>query len=73
MVDYYCRKKPHLQKRLDNEKAIKFKSYVSFYKNIKVTIVEPGGARTQFRYGSAKVANLTPEYEHVHGFLTGRM
>lgn len=37
--------------------------------NIKVTIVEPGGARTEFRYGSAKVENLTPEYEHVHGFL----
>ena len=37
--------------------------------NIKVTIVEPGGARTEFRYGSAKVAKLTPEYDHVHGFL----
>lgn len=37
--------------------------------NIGVTIVEPGGARTEFRYGSAKVANLMPEYEHVHGFL----
>ena len=37
--------------------------------NIKVTIVEPGGARTEFRYGSARVANLTPEYDHVHGFL----
>ena len=37
--------------------------------NIKVTIIEPGGARTEFRYGSAKVANLTPEYDHVHGFL----
>lgn len=37
--------------------------------NIGVTIVEPGGARTEFRYGSAKVANLTPEYDHVHGFL----
>ena len=37
--------------------------------NIKITIVEPGGARTEFRYGSAKVAKLTPEYEHVHGFL----
>ena len=37
--------------------------------NIKVTIVEPGGARTEFRYGSAKVANLTKEYDHVHGFL----
>lgn len=37
--------------------------------NIGVTIVEPGGARTEFRYGSAKVANLMPEYEHCHGFL----
>ena len=37
--------------------------------NLKVTIVEPGGARTEFRYGSAKVAKLTPEYDHVHGFL----
>ena len=26
--------------------------------NIGVTIVEPGGARTEFRYGSAKVANM---------------
>ena len=26
-------------------------------------------ARTEFRYGSAKVARLTPEYDHVHGFL----
>lgn len=30
---------------------------------ISVTLVEPGGARTEFRYGSAKVANLMPEYE----------
>ena len=37
--------------------------------NVRVTIVEPGGARTEFRYGSAKVAKLTPEYDHVHGFL----
>lgn len=37
--------------------------------NIGVTIVEPGGARTEFRYGSAKVANLMPEYEAGHGFL----
>jgi NAD(P)-dependent dehydrogenase (short-subunit alcohol dehydrogenase family) len=37
--------------------------------NIGVTIVEPGGARTQFRYGSAKVAKLMPEYESCHGFL----
>lgn len=37
--------------------------------NIGVTIVEPGGARTEFRYGSARVANLMPEYESCHGFL----
>ena len=34
IYDYYGRKKPQLQKRLDNEKVIKFKSYVSFYKSI---------------------------------------
>lgn len=37
--------------------------------NIGVTIVEPGGARTEFRYGSAKIAKLMPEYESCHGFL----
>ena len=37
--------------------------------NIGITIVEPGGARTEFRYGSAHVANLMPEYDHVHAFL----
>ncbi len=37
--------------------------------NIGVTIVEPGGARREFRYGSAKVANLMDEYESCHGFL----
>lgn len=37
--------------------------------HIGVTIVEPGGARTEFRYGSAKVANLMPEYDSCHGFL----
>jgi len=31
--------------------------------NIGVTIVEPGGARTEFRYGSAQVANALPAYE----------
>lgn len=31
--------------------------------NIGVTIVEPGGARTEFRYGSARVADLTDAYE----------
>lgn len=36
---------------------------------IGVTIIEPGGARTEFRYGSAHVADLMPEYDHVHGFL----
>ncbi len=38
--------------------------------HVGVTIVEPGGARTDFRYGGAKVAkNLISEYEHAHGFL----
>src|SRR5215212_12221210 len=30
---------------------------------IGVTILDPGGARTEFRYGSAQVAELMPEYE----------
>ena len=34
IASYYYRKKSQLQKRLDNEKVIKFKSYVSFYKSI---------------------------------------
>ncbi|MGG7058936.1 SDR family oxidoreductase [Clostridium tertium] len=40
--------------------------------NIGMTIVEPGGARTEFRYGSAKVAKLMDEYEGnpAHNFLT---
>lgn len=37
--------------------------------NIGMSIIEPGGARTEFRYGSAHVANLMPEYESCHGFL----
>lgn len=38
--------------------------------NIGITIVEPGGARTEFRYGSARVTpNLMPIYEKQHGFL----
>ncbi|WP_288503402.1 SDR family oxidoreductase [uncultured Cloacibacillus sp.] len=39
--------------------------------NIGVTLVEPGGARTEFRYGSAKVAKMTAEYEGnpAHAFL----
>jgi NAD(P)-dependent dehydrogenase (short-subunit alcohol dehydrogenase family) len=38
---------------------------------IGVTIVEPGGARTEFRYGSAQVAPLLPAYDGTpaHGFL----
>lgn len=38
---------------------------------IDVTIVEPGGARTEFRYGSARVAKLMPEYDGsaTHAFL----
>jgi NADP-dependent 3-hydroxy acid dehydrogenase YdfG len=43
---------------------------VSFF-NIGMTLVEPGGARTEFRYGSAKVANLHPVYNDTpaHAFL----
>lgn len=39
--------------------------------NIGVTIVEPGGARTEFRYASAQVAELMPEYDNnpAHAFL----
>jgi NAD(P)-dependent dehydrogenase (short-subunit alcohol dehydrogenase family) len=38
---------------------------------VGVTIVEPGGARTEFRYGSAQVAKLTPAYDNnpAHAFL----
>jgi len=38
---------------------------------IGMTIVEPGGARTEFRYGSAQVATLTPLYDDTpaHAFL----
>lgn len=38
---------------------------------VKVTIVEPGGARTDFRYRSAHVAALLPEYDDnpAHAFL----
>lgn len=40
--------------------------------NIGMTTVEPGGARTEFRYGSAQVAQLMPEYNGnpAHDFLT---
>ncbi|ATB70202.1 3-oxoacyl-[acyl-carrier-protein] reductase FabG [Sulfurospirillum diekertiae] len=38
---------------------------------IGMTIIEPGGARTEFRYGSAQVATLMPEYDATpaHAFL----
>src|SRR5689334_14129682 len=38
---------------------------------IGMTIVEPGGARTEFRYGSAQVAKLMPEYDDTpaHSFV----
>ena len=36
IYSYYHSKKPHLQRRLDNEKAIKFQSYVSSYTSIVV-------------------------------------
>lgn len=36
-----------------------------------MAIVEPGGARTEFRYGSARVAALMPVYDDTpaHGLL----
>src|SRR5260370_12740449 len=39
---------------------------------IGMTIVEPGGARTEFRYGSAQVAQLMPVYHQTpaHSFLS---
>jgi hypothetical protein len=39
-----------------------------------VTIVEPGGARTEFRYGSAQVATPMPEYDGnpAHAFQAMR-
>ncbi|WP_263064334.1 SDR family oxidoreductase [Dickeya dadantii] len=38
---------------------------------IGMTLVEPGGARTEFRYGSAQVATLMPVYDATpaHAFL----
>jgi NAD(P)-dependent dehydrogenase (short-subunit alcohol dehydrogenase family) len=41
------------------------------YFGIGMTIVEPGDARTECRYGSAQVAKLTPIYDQTpaHGFL----
>jgi len=38
---------------------------------IGMTIVEPGGARTEFRYGSAQIASPLPDYDDTpaHGFL----
>jgi NAD(P)-dependent dehydrogenase (short-subunit alcohol dehydrogenase family) len=38
---------------------------------IGMTIVEPGGARTEFRYGSAQVAQIQPVYDQTpaHSFL----
>ena len=40
---------------------------------IGVTIVEPGGARTEFRYGSARVADLMPEYDNTPAHAFQRM
>jgi NAD(P)-dependent dehydrogenase (short-subunit alcohol dehydrogenase family) len=38
---------------------------------IGMTIIEPGGARTEFRYGSAQVAKLTSVYDETpaHSFV----
>jgi NAD(P)-dependent dehydrogenase (short-subunit alcohol dehydrogenase family) len=40
--------------------------------SIGMTLVEPGGARTEFRYGSAQVAQLMPVYDQTpaHSFLS---
>ncbi len=40
---------------------------------IGITIVEPGGARTEFRYGSARVADLMPEYDNTPAHAFQRM
>ncbi len=40
---------------------------------IGVSIVEPGGARTEFRYGSARVADLMPEYDNTPAHAFQRM
>ena len=40
---------------------------------IGVTIVEPGGARTEFRYGSAQVATPMPEYDATPAHAFQRM
>jgi NAD(P)-dependent dehydrogenase (short-subunit alcohol dehydrogenase family) len=40
---------------------------------IGVSIVEPGGARTEFRYGSARVADLMPEYDNTPAHAFERM
>ena len=38
---------------------------------IGMTVVEPGGARTEFRYGTAQVVELLPAYDNTpaHSFL----
>jgi NAD(P)-dependent dehydrogenase (short-subunit alcohol dehydrogenase family) len=40
---------------------------------IGMTIVEPGGARTEFRYGSARVAKLMPIYDQTPAHSFRRM
>lgn len=40
---------------------------------IGMTIVEPGGARTEFRYGSAQVASLMSEYDTTPAHAFRRM
>jgi NAD(P)-dependent dehydrogenase (short-subunit alcohol dehydrogenase family) len=40
---------------------------------IGITIVEPGGARTEFRYGSAQVAAPMPEYDETSAHAFARM
>lgn len=38
--------------------------------NIGVTIVEPGGARTEFRYGSLDIGTALPAYDHTPAAMT---
>ncbi len=40
---------------------------------IGITIVEPGGARTEFRYGSVQVADPMPEYDDTPAHAFQRM
>ena len=38
-----------------------------------MTVVEPGGARTEFRYGTAQVVELLPAYDNTPAHSFPRM